>query len=69
MHNESLADREPEPVVKESRIRKYGPAMFWAGVILMPVANLGAAYLGYKDTKMQLELAQLKELAETAAQQ
>ena len=67
MHNESRAEREPEPVVKESKLRKFGPAIFWGSMIAMPALNLAAAYFGYKDTQKQLELAKLKDIAGTVA--
>lgn len=65
MHNESRAEREPEPV-KESKWRILGPVVFWGAVAALPAMNLASSIISYKDTKMQLELTQLKELAEAA---
>jgi hypothetical protein len=68
MHNESQADREPEPN-KPSKLRKFGPALFWGAVITLPAMNLGAALIQHRTAKLQLELAHLKEIAESATPQ
>ena len=62
---ETLHESEQQP--KESRLRKFGPAIFWGTVVALPALNLTASYLGYRDTKMQLELAKLKDIATQAS--
>jgi len=59
MHNESLADRELEPV-KPSKLTRVKDAAVVAGVFVIPAAiTVGSLYVGLKMQKMQLDAAKL----------
>lgn len=60
--SETPAETIEQPI-KESKLKKFGPALFWGGIISLPAMNLAASYFGYRDTKMQLELAKLQDAA------
>lgn len=53
---------------KESRIKRYAPAIFWGAVIALPAMNMGAAYFGMKGAQAELEIAKMKDLADRVAE-
>lgn len=68
-HNESKAERTPEPS-KPSKFNRVKSAAITTMWIAVPVAVTGGmTYLGYKTTKMQLETAKLNLAAAKLTQQ
>lgn len=60
LHNESLADREPESIDQPSKLSKVKDAAIMTGIFVIPVAITGASlYFGVKMQKMQLDAARL----------
>lgn len=49
---------------KESKLKKYGPAIFWGTLMALPAMNLAASVLDYKTAQLQLEIERLREAAE-----
>lgn len=69
MHNESLADRESEPI-KPSKLQRIKSAALVAGFYGTCAAVTGGSiYAGLKMTKMQLETARLNLEAAKIAKQ
>lgn len=56
---------DPEPKQpKESKWKKFAPALFWGAVYVWPAAQVASSYFNYKTLATQLEIEQLKAAAE-----
>jgi hypothetical protein len=51
---------DPETKPKPSKLRKFGPAIFWGTIVALPAMNMTASVFYYKTAKLNLELEQLK---------
>jgi hypothetical protein len=61
----------PEPTVeildaqptarKPSKLRKYGPVIFWGTIVVIPAMNMTASFFDWQTAKLQLETAQLQD--------
>lgn len=56
-----ILDPEPKP---PSKLRKFGPAIFWGTIVALPAMNMTASIFYYKTAKLNLELEQIKTAAE-----
>jgi hypothetical protein len=66
LQNEILEPADEQP--KKSKLRKYGPALFWGTMIALPAMNMTAAIFNYRTVKLSVELETLKAAATTLAE-
>jgi hypothetical protein len=60
MHNESLRDRESEPVIKPSKLDRIKTVAGITAIFVVPTAvTLFGVYASVKMSKMQLDAAKL----------
>lgn len=62
-----VLDAEPE-LKKESWFRRNGHIVFWGSVVALPVMNVTAAYLNYRSSVNNLEIARIQDFKDAVEQ-
>jgi len=58
-----VGDAVPEK--KESKLRKYGPAIFWGTMMALPAMNMTAAIYQYRTAKLNFQTELLRTVTGT----